>query len=127
MCKKTTLGHEKTNSYKFVKKRSVADHKARGKKTKARSYRKATSVGTDAFHPRALFDLSDEAWESAAGFKHIVEVIGEWPATTRCILFFVLPKTGDSDTQIVPLVTQLQRWDWVTTDIMRGWKKTKSS
>ena len=54
-CEKTTQGHEKTNSYKFVKTRSVADHRAREKKKIARSYRKATSVGTDAFLPRALF------------------------------------------------------------------------
>ena len=47
-----------------------------------------------------LLEISEETCQRAADFQHVVEVIGERPATACCITFFLLPKTVDSDMPI---------------------------
>ena len=53
--------------------------------------------GTDAFHPRVLLNFGDESCEKEGDFLAFYGVIGKWPATTSCIMFFLLPKAVDND------------------------------
>ena len=46
------------------------------------------------------------------GSLHVVEVIGKWPAAVSCIMFFLVPKTVDSDRLVN------HRCEWVRADIM---------
>ena len=52
---------------------------------------KKHNVGTDAFHPTIVLDLSEASSRKVAVFLHVVEVIGKWPA---CLRFFLLRKDG---------------------------------
>ena len=43
----------------------------------ARSYKKTTVMGTDAFQRRILLDFGDETWQKVAVFLHVVDVMGK--------------------------------------------------
>ena len=51
----------------------------------------------------------DEACQNGTDFLHQVEVIGNWPVRTRCIMLFLPPKT-DSDRLIALRAAQIWWW-----------------
>ena len=87
----------------------MADHRARLFIKNGKKLQKTTCVGTDAFHPRVLLDLSDDTCQKVLGFLHVVEVVGQWPAAASCIMFFQLSQAVDSDRPIALTATLIRR------------------
>ena len=48
------------------------------------------------------------------------------PSAASCDIFFVLPKTVDSDTPIAQLATQIRWWDWVRAELMEDQEKRRT-
>ena len=46
----------------------------------------------------------DETSHKVVVFSHFVDVLGNWPATASCVMFFLLSKTVDSDRPMAPRV-----------------------
>ena len=74
---------------------TVADLMASNENT-AKNYKKSTGVGTDAFQPQMLLDLSNETCRTVADYLHVVEVIWKWPTTAICIMFFLVQHTVEN-------------------------------
>ena len=89
--------------WKAVKRRTMADHKARSKNS-FDEQQAETGVGTDAFfHPRVLLDLQRNMSNRLQN-SYMIEV-----TAASCVTFFLLPKTLDSDKSIAFLARE-QVW-----------------
>ena len=51
-----------------------------------------------------------------------MEVIRKLPATPSCFMYFLIPKTVDSDRPLALLSTQIHLCDWVRAEIMENRK-----
>ena len=68
------------------KMRAVADHRT-SFSNGGKHLPKDPEVGTDAFHPWVVLDLSDETCQKVSDVLRAVEVLGKCPATASCIIF----------------------------------------
>ena len=70
----------------------------------ARSYKAATGVGCDGFHPQVPVDLPRETTGRIVEFFEQVEQCGRWPQQACTTMFFMIPKHVTSERPIAFLL-----------------------
>ena len=86
----------------------------------ALTFKKATSVGCDAFPPRSIAALSDRLREAIGDFLIAVERQGTWPQGVATALIHLIPKTDGGRRPIGVLPTIVLIWENVRKPAARA-------
>ena len=72
-------------------------------------------------HTKVSLDFGDETCQIVTDFLRVMGVVA-----ASCIMYFLFPKTIDSDRPVALLATQIRWWRRVRADIMGDLEPTES-
>ena len=90
----------------------------------AKSFKKKTGLGTDAFHPRWLLLLSDQVVQELADILMDIEEAGRWPDRAAEVLAVFIPKADGGLRPILLYTTVYRIWAKARLDYVRRWEAT---
>ena len=90
----------------------------------AKKFKRKTSLGCDAFHPRWLCWLTGDVLQTLAKLLMTIEKWGIWPGMVKTILVMQIPKSDGGRRPIGLLPTLVRVWEKARKPIVEAWRSS---